>query len=105
MFVFFNGERLEPALPDMAGSSVMSMVSSDMRRHQPLHPATQVSVLEWLQNQVEMVGHQTKAVDSQWQSFAGFTNQLQKREIVLLFMKDILLSITPINDVIAIPTL
>jgi hypothetical protein len=57
--VIFNGKRLESSLPDVPGHPVVAMISSGMRRQQPLHPPAEVAIVMGTQDKVKVIGHQT----------------------------------------------
>ena len=62
VLIGLNGKRFESSLSDVAAAFVVPMVTTNMRRHEPLHPATEVSIFMRPQQQVEMDCHQTKPV-------------------------------------------
>lgn len=75
-----------------------------MRRHQPLHPPTQVAIPVRPQHQVKVIRHQAEPGHSQRQPLTRLTNQIQKRLIVFSLVKDLRPLIASIDSVIAIPT-
>jgi hypothetical protein len=47
MLVILYGERLEPPLPNVSRGAVVAMVTSGVRREQPLHPTPEVAIVAW----------------------------------------------------------
>ncbi len=93
VFIGLDGKRLESPLPDMATALVMPMITANVRRHEPLHPATQVPILMRPQQQVEMVCHQTKTCQPHRHVFMSFSHETHKRREVIILMKDVTASI------------
>lgn len=58
---------------------IMSMITASVKRHEPLHPATEVSVLMRLQKQLEMVCDQTKPRQPHRHLFVSLPHQGHKR--------------------------
>src|SRR5438876_7694605 len=100
MLVFFDGEALEPTLPHVTTAAIVPMVTAHMGGHQPLHPAAQVAVLVWPDHQMEMVGHQTKANYAHRLTQTRVADQPQKGLVIGILVKDHLLAITTIQDVV-----
>ena len=104
MFVILDGERLEPPLPDMPRGSIVPMISADVRRHQPLHPSTQIAIAMRPQDQMEVVRHQAQTRYPQREALTRVSDQVQERLVVFGLMEDLRPPIAPIDHVIAIPT-
>ena len=59
VFIGLHRKRFESPLPDMPAAFIMSMITANVRRHEPLHPANEVSILMRPQQQVEIVNKPT----------------------------------------------
>ena len=79
VFIGMHRKRFESPLPDMAAAFIISMVTANVRRHEPLHPATQVSIFMRPQQQMEMVCHQTKTRQPHRHIFVRLPHQIHKR--------------------------
>jgi len=102
VFVGLDGKRFESPLPDMAAAFLVPMITANMRRHEPLHPATEVSTFMRPQQQVEMVYQQTKASQPHRYLFVSLPHQVHKRGEVIILMKDV--AIAPVQDMVNKPT-
>jgi len=100
MRVLLDWERLEPALPDVSASAVVSMISSDVRRHHPLHPTTQVAVLSRPQHHVEVIGHQTVRKHPHRQPVQRIRQQPYERLVVLARVEDLRAGVPTIDHVV-----
>ena len=63
MLVFFDGERLETALPDVAAGVIMLVVTAHMGIEHPVHPAAQIPVFFRPDHQMKVIGQQAKPED------------------------------------------
>ena len=59
VFIGLNGKPFESHLADMATAFVVPILTASVRRHQPQHPATEVSLFMRPQQHEEMVCHPT----------------------------------------------
>ncbi len=104
VFIRLNWERLESTLLDMPAAFVVPMITTNVRRHEPLHPATQVSIFTQPQQQVEMVCHETIPGQPHWDLFVSLPHQTHKRSEVIILVKDVTATIAPIQDMVNKPT-
>jgi hypothetical protein len=58
MLIIEDGKGLESPLPDMAAMMIVAQVTTNMSRHQPMHPAAEIPVAMWPENEMEVVWHQ-----------------------------------------------
>ena len=63
MLVFFDGERRETALPDVAAGVIMLVVTANMGIEHPVHPAAQIPVFFRPDHQMKVIGQQAKCED------------------------------------------
>ena len=63
MLVFFDGERLETALPDVAAGVIMLVVTAHMGIEHPVHPAAQIPDFFRPDHQMKVIGQQAKPQD------------------------------------------
>jgi hypothetical protein len=82
----------------MAAAFVMAMVTANVRRHESLHPATEVAVFMRPQQQVEMACHQTKSSQPHRLFFVSLPHQVHKRDEVIIFVKDVAAAIARVQD-------
>jgi hypothetical protein len=78
MLVIQYGKSLESSLPDMAAVVVVTQITTDMSRHQPVHPTTEVAIAMWPENEMEVVGHQAVGDDPHRQSDRRFHHRVKK---------------------------
>jgi hypothetical protein len=102
MAVLLNRKTLKPALPHMAMTSVMAMVAADVAGHPPLHEGAQGGVGGWLDDQVEMIGHQADAED--FYRVVGFRHgeQVEKRQVVAVFVEYGRAPVAPIEYMVGV---
>ncbi len=100
VFIGLDGKHFESPLPAMAAPLVVPMITANVRRHQPLHPAVQVSFFMRSQQQVEIVCHQTKSSQPHRYLFMSLPHQVHKRGEVIILMKDIIAAIAQVQDVV-----
>src|SRR5690349_5682265 len=100
MVVFLNREGFEAALPDVSAAAVVPMVAADVRRHQPLHPASEVAVLIGPEHQVKVVGHQAVAQDPHPQTLARRLEETDEGVVICRLMKHLSPAVPAIQDVI-----
>ena len=105
MIVRFYWERLKSPLPNMTAPLVVPVIPADVTRHQPLHPATQVAVLERPKHQVKMVCQQAISHETHRQPLVRFSHQIYERQIVFGFVKNIPSPISAIEDMVNIAAL
>ena len=79
---------------------VVPMITPDVRRHEPLHPAAQVSILMRPQQQMKMVCHQTKPRQPHRHLLVSLQHQVDKRGEVVILVKDVTLAIAPVQDMV-----
>jgi len=96
MVIILYRERLEPSLPDVTVGAVVPVIAADMSRHQPLHPATQVTVFVRPQQHVKMIGHQAISDQPHRHFFVCLPHQIDEGEEVFLFVKHIIATVTTI---------
>src|SRR5262249_9953478 len=58
--VLLDRKGLETPLPHMAARGVVFVITANVSREQPLHPAAQIAVFVRPQDQMEVVGHEEK---------------------------------------------
>jgi hypothetical protein len=104
VLIGLDGKRFESPLPDVPAASVVPMVTADVRRHEPLHPATEISIFMRPQQQVEMVCHQTISSQPHRNFFVSLPHQTHKRGEVIIFMKNVTATIAPVQDMVNKPT-
>ena len=104
VLVLIDRKRLKTPLPHVAAAVVVPMVAADMGGEQPLHPAAQVAVAARPEHEVEMVGHQHVAQDSQRQPLVGLRHQFEEGGVVAIFVKHFGPRIAAIEHVVAHPT-
>jgi len=63
VLVFFDGERLETALPDVAATVMMLVVTAHMGIEHPVHPAAQIPDFFRPDHQMKVIGQQAKPQD------------------------------------------
>jgi hypothetical protein len=93
-------ERLESALPDVAIAVVVTVISANMAGHQPLHPSTQIAIIPWPHDQVEVIGHQNVAQHLHGKSFTSRSNQRFKRLEIAGLVKHGGSSVATIEDMV-----
>lgn len=96
-----NGERLEPALPDVPAALVLFVVTANMSVLQPVHPAAQVAVLDGPDDEVKVVGHQAPSGDRHLDLDASVTDGLQEGVVVAVLVEDSVPAVAPVQDVVA----
>ncbi len=97
-------ERLEPALPDMPGVSVILEVTTHVCGQQPVHPSRKITVTIRSNHQVKVIGHQAVSQQPHGKSQRRFTDDFKKCAVVLLLIKDPISSMTTVRHMIAITT-
>jgi hypothetical protein len=100
MFVILNRKRLESSLPDMSAPLVVAMVSTNMRRQQPLHPTAEITIAMRPEKQVKMVCHETKPNQSHRHFLMSFAQQFDKSREILVLVKNITSSVATVQDVV-----
>jgi len=61
MAILLDRKTLEPALPHVPTTPVLSAESSHMTRHPPLHEGTQCRLGHWLRDEMKVIRHETQA--------------------------------------------
>jgi hypothetical protein len=82
-------------LPHMATRAIVTVIFPHMARHQPLHPASQITILARSGDQVKIIWHQTK----RQQPLGSLAQQFQKRRVILRSMEDLISPVTTIQEV------
>lgn len=95
MSILLDGKTLKAPLPDMATAAVVPMIAPDMAGHPALHEGTQGISGRGLQHEMKVIRHQTKAQDMDRKLFLRRGQQIEKRQVVGIFVK---------NDASAVPT-
>lgn len=80
----------------------MAVMTSDVGGHQPLHPGAETTITTWLNDEMEMIGHQAVANQTHRSFTACQFEQFDEGSVVGGFVKDLSASVAAIEDVIAI---
>ena len=104
MLIGLDGKRLKSPLPDVPAAFVVPMIAANVRRHEPLHSATEISIFMRPQQQVEMVCHQTISSQPHRHFFVSLPHQTHKRREVVILMKNGMATIAPVEDMVIKPT-
>lgn len=93
-------------LPDQpSGRSIpAARLTTNVGRHESLHPATDVATLMRPQQHVEMVCNKTKNSQPHRHLLVSLPHQVHKRGEVVILMKDILAAIAPVQYMVNKPT-
>jgi hypothetical protein len=100
MIILLDRKGSESSLPDVTARFIVTMVSSDVGSHQPLHPSAEIAIIVWVKYQVEMIGHQAEADQSHGQTLTGLANEFQESLIIFRLVKHIIPRIPTINDMV-----
>lgn len=102
MRVVLNGKTLEAALPDMAMTPVVPMITPHMTGHPPLHERAESGRDSWLHDEMKMIGHQAKAKNLD--GISGFCRAAQIKEggIVGVLVKDGCAAVATVQDVVGV---
>ena len=104
MLVLLDGEGFEAALPDVAAAPVTLAVAMHVGRQEPLHPGAEVVVAPRPEDEVEVIGHQTKADQPHRHAGAGLTEEPDEAMVVVGVVKDLGPAVATIEGVVAITT-
>ena len=105
MIVRLHGERFKAALPDVAAPLVMAVVMADVRRHQPLHPATEISILAWPQQQMKVIGQQAIPQQPHRNSFVGDPHDVHEASKIVRVVKYADASVATVGHLVNISAL
>lgn len=100
MIVVLDDKALVSPLPDMTAGAVMSVITADMTCHQPLHPFGKLIGMLRLDEQMEMVWHKAPCVNLYRIFFPCLEHKVDKSTVVGVLMKDLLPTVTAIDEVI-----
>ena len=78
------------------------MITPDMGRLNPLHPAAHVAVISGPEDQMKVVGHQAIGEDPHGAAILGCVKQLDKRVEVGRFVEHLLPSVATVQNVVAV---
>lgn len=81
----------------MPAGSVMSVITTDMACHQPLHPFVELIRLLGLDEQMKMVRHEAPCMNLYCIFFSCMEQQFNKGTIVTVLVKDLLPAVTTID--------
>ncbi len=88
MAVLLNRKTFEATLPHMSMAPVMAMVAANVAGHPPLHERAECGGCGRLHDQVEMIGHQAEAKDSdRVRRFRG-GEQVEEGGVVAVLVED-----------------
>ena len=96
VLIGLDRKRFESPLPDVPAGFIVPLVTANMRRHEQLQPATEVSIFMRPQQQAEIVRHQTIPSQPHWYLFVSLPHQVHKRGEVIIFVKDVAAAIAPV---------
>jgi hypothetical protein len=82
---------------------VAPMVTANVRRHEPLHPATQVSIFMRPQHRGNGLSSD-KNLQPHGNFLVSLPHQVHKRREVIMLMKDVTAAIAPVHDMVNKPT-
>jgi hypothetical protein len=102
MFILLNWKCLEPALPDVPARVIVTRVPTNMGREQPVHPAAQIAITAWPQNQVKVIGHETVPEQSHRTPQRCLRHHLKERAEIVGLVEDRGPSVTPVEHVVTI---
>src|SRR5580704_17398267 len=86
----------------MTAAPVVSVITADMRRQRPLHPAAQVAVVVRPKHQVEVIGHEAERQDPHGKPLAGSGQNGDEGFVVLVLVEDRRAVVAAVQDVVAI---
>jgi hypothetical protein len=78
------------------------MITPDMRRQRPLHPAAQVAVVARPKHQVEVIGHDAEGQDAHREPLAGSGQNGDEGFVVLVLVEDFGAVVAAVQDVVAV---
>jgi hypothetical protein len=93
-----DGEALVSALPDVPARTVSSVVATNVRRHQPLHPRRQVTVLRRPNDEMKMIRHEAGPENPHRMTLARPADQIHKGCIVVAVMKHLRPPVAPVDN-------
>ena len=79
----------------------LASIAPHVRSEHRLHPATQVSIAVWPQNQVKMIRKQTPGEQPNRQPLARLHHQIEERDVVFFLVKHLRPAIAPIEQMVA----
>lgn len=98
MRVLLNRKTLEAALPDMAMTVVVPMVAPYVAGHPPLHKGADCSPTGWLEDEVEMIGHQAEGKNVNGMSGFSRSEEVHEGPIIPICIKHRGAAIASIED-------
>ena len=101
MLVFFDGERLETALPDVAAAVIMLVVTAHMGIEHPVHPAAQIPVFFRPDHQMKVIGQQAKPEDRHGDLDTRMADGLKEGLVVAVVAKHRAAAIASVHEVVA----
>ena len=101
MLVFFDGERLETALPDVAAGVIMLVVTANMGIEHPVHPAAQIPVFFRPDHQMKVIGQQAKPEDRHGDLDTRMADGLEEGLVVAVLVEHRAAAIASVHDVVA----
>ena len=99
-----TGIHHETALPDVAAAAVAPAIAVHVGGQQPLHPGVQVVRAARPEDEVEVVGHRTKADEPQGHAGTGQAEQPHEAVVVVGIVEDLRPAVTAVEDVVAVAT-
>src|SRR5262249_46735680 len=96
-----DGRTFETALPAVADETVPAMAVVDVSPQQPSHQCRQLPGIVELQEQVEVVGHQTVMVEPECESLSIACDQGEEGAVIFIVAEDCLSVVPPIHQVVA----
>jgi hypothetical protein len=102
MLILFDWKGFETTLPYVAAGVIVAVMTPDVRGHQPLHPGAEVAIPARPEDQVEMVGNEAIAEDAHRSFATGQFEQFDEGGVVGGLVKDLRVSVTAIEDVVAV---
>ena len=79
---------------------VVPMITAHLRRHEPLHPATEITIFMRPQQQVKVVCHQTIPSQPHRHFLVSLRHQAHKRGEVIIVVKNIAAAIALVQDIV-----
>jgi len=101
VLVFFDGERLETALPDVTAGVIMLVVTAHMGIEHPVHPAAQIPVFFGPDHQMKVIGQQAKPEDRHGNLDTRMADGLKEVLVIGVLVEYRAAAIAPVHDVVA----
>ena len=101
MLVFFDGECLETALPDVAAGVIMLVATAHMGIEHPVHPAAQFPVFFRPDHQMKVIGQQAKPEDRHGDIDTRMADGLTEGLVVAVLVEYRAAAVATVHDVVA----